>query len=291
MRTVTFSDSEVAKYINENFIAAWHDRGPGFHNDDKSTEQWIYQGNYETYPTKNICTFFLDVEGKVFFYASGYWAPDFFLEITKSALKLSGDTKIAAALADKCDGIAKALLPQQPANKNRGVPGGIKGISTDPEPVETQTKYQTAAAPVPAKDVPKFNWCRMDAYRGLKHTHSEACNAITGMGFQYLAKVFRSYAGAKELPNLLDIQMKYLYGNEFTEESGKREAITPTVFDKPTPQPVDSVDGRARREMLAARRDSLRQRMADTAKDDPSRADLQKLLAAISKELDTPQSR
>src|SRR5687767_6755615 len=81
MRTVTFSDATVADYANANFVPVWFNRGKGFHNCEHRTEERIFLRSAEAYTTKNICTFFLDGEGKVVHYFSGYYAPGVFLDL------------------------------------------------------------------------------------------------------------------------------------------------------------------------------------------------------------------
>ena len=81
MRTVTFSDAKVADYVNANFIPVWFNRGRGFHNCEHRTEEGIFLRSAEAYTTRNICTFFLDGEGKVVHYFSGYYAPPVFLDL------------------------------------------------------------------------------------------------------------------------------------------------------------------------------------------------------------------
>ena len=87
---MTFSDKRVADAVNANFVAAWVNRGPGFRNLDFHTEQWIFQGDLEAYPTKNICTFFLTPEGKVFYYVAGSYSPEIFLQVLDTASGLRG---------------------------------------------------------------------------------------------------------------------------------------------------------------------------------------------------------
>jgi len=91
MRTVTFSDAKVAEYVNANFVALWFNRGKGFHNCEHRTEEGIFCRSAEAYTTKNICTFFLDGDGKVVHYFSGYYAPPVFLDLIQplSALRES----------------------------------------------------------------------------------------------------------------------------------------------------------------------------------------------------------
>lgn len=251
MRTVTFSDTEVARFVNDNFVPAWHDRGPGFHNDEPRTEQWIHSGSFESYPTKNICTFFLDADGKVFFYASGYWAPTFFLEIAKSALRLHTDPKAARGLAKRCEEIG------------RGV------------------------------DTPKSDWCRPVEYRGGKHTHTQACTWISNAGFQYLGTVFKSFASGQR-PKLVDIQSKYLYGNEFTEESSERATIDPTSFDRPkvastetrtAPAALPPPTPSERKAKLRERYEALNARLLAMKLEDAARAALQDQLVMVVDEM------
>jgi hypothetical protein len=85
MRTVTFSDRAVADLVKRSFVPAWHNRGPGFHNEEFSTEKWI--SGLAAYPTKNIATFFLRPDGGVYFYVAGYYSPKLFLEILQFAQK------------------------------------------------------------------------------------------------------------------------------------------------------------------------------------------------------------
>ena len=81
MRTVTFSDPKVAEHVNANFIPVWFNRGKGFHNCEHRTEEGIFCRSAEAYTTKNICTFFLDGDGKVVHYLAGYYAPPVFLDL------------------------------------------------------------------------------------------------------------------------------------------------------------------------------------------------------------------
>lgn len=88
MRTVTFSDEKVAEVVNANFIPLWFNRGKGFHNCEHRTEEGIFLRSAEAYTTKNICTFFVDANGKVVHYFSGYYAPPVFLELIRPLLAL-----------------------------------------------------------------------------------------------------------------------------------------------------------------------------------------------------------
>ena len=186
MRTVTFSDSKVAAFVNKKFVPVWHKRGPGFHNDNYQTEKWIFQSAFESYPTKNICSFFLRPDGKTFFYAAGYYAPDFYLEILRAALQTASHSKkVLNGYAQRCDELVGMLSGKQKKN-------AAKLISS---------------------------WCRTAKYDGVKHNHSVACAGPAIAGYSYLARVFRWFASAEKLPNYSEIERDYLNGNSFTEES------------------------------------------------------------------------
>lgn len=100
MRTVTFSDAHVAKLVSEHFVSAWFNRGPGFHNEDYSAEQWIAAKS--TYPTRNICTFFMTPEGMLFDYVAGYHEPAVF------SARLESTIEIRKALPDGIDAVRAA---------------------------------------------------------------------------------------------------------------------------------------------------------------------------------------
>lgn len=78
MRTVTFSNPQVAKALNDNFICTWVNREPGFHNCDNHAEQWIIQ--MDSFATKNFCTFFASPDLDALHYASGFFRPEQFME-------------------------------------------------------------------------------------------------------------------------------------------------------------------------------------------------------------------
>lgn len=100
MRTVTFSDARVAERVGEHFVAAWFNRGAGFHNEDYGAEEWIAQKS--AYPTRNICTFFMTPEGMVFDYVAGHYEPAVF------AARLESTIDIRAALRDGIDAVRDA---------------------------------------------------------------------------------------------------------------------------------------------------------------------------------------
>lgn len=100
MRTVTFSDARVADLVNEHFVAAWFNRAPGFHNEDYGAEERI--ACTSSYPTRNICTFFMTPEGMVFDYVAGYHEPALF------AARLQSTIEVRAAMRDGIDAVRAA---------------------------------------------------------------------------------------------------------------------------------------------------------------------------------------
>ena len=182
MRTVTFSDPKVAKLVHENFVPAWHNRGEGFHNEDFSRETWMYANVMEAYPTKNICTFFLTPEGRVFHYLAGSYAPAMLFKQLNHAVELR-----RAAFDD-----AMALKD-----------GGLVALRR----INARAADDRA---IPREDVPD--------YRGAKHAHTDACAKAELDGLAYFIKLHRHWSEAKELPLLEAVQYKYVYGNSFTEE-------------------------------------------------------------------------
>ena len=71
---MTFSDPKVAEVVNANFVSAWFNRSAGFCNGDDAAEKSIFQHSSEAFLTKNICTFVLSPDGRVFT-TSGYVCP------------------------------------------------------------------------------------------------------------------------------------------------------------------------------------------------------------------------
>jgi hypothetical protein len=216
---VTFSDKRVADAVNANFVAAWVNRGPGFRNLDFHTEQWIFQGDLEAYPTKNICTFFLTPEGKVFYYVAGSYAPDVFLRVLDTASGLRGAlfdaamkesggdvSRVHLAKAEEFDGL------RETAEEAVKSPDGWKALVGDHK-----------KAPL---------------YRGLKHKHSQRCAYSLAKGWEYFRDLHRSMAGWAELPTLEAVRYTYLYGNEFSEETADAKRIERQDPSKEPPKPL-----------------------------------------------------
>lgn len=86
MRTVTFSNAEVATVVNDHFIATWVNRQPGFHNCDNAEEERIRK--FDAFATKNFCTFFTNADLDVLHYGSGHQGPAVFLRELTFVLEL-----------------------------------------------------------------------------------------------------------------------------------------------------------------------------------------------------------
>jgi hypothetical protein len=216
LRTVSFSDKHVADAVNSNFVPAWIDRGPGFKNLEFWTEKWIAESNYEMYPTKNICTFFLTPDRKVFYYAAGSYSPEMFLKILETVSSLR-----------------KALFDERMQVTPRGQ-DLASGIHRDlSEAYDSLQK--DAEQPEGWRSLVQS--IRPGAYRTLRHVHTASCGKTLQLGFEYLASLHREWAGRTVLPEFEEIRYQYLYGNDFTEETADSKHIhrpeTP-----PSPKPV-----------------------------------------------------
>ncbi len=190
---MTFSDKKVAGLVNANFVAAWTNRGPGFHNEDYSAEQWIFTEHMEAYPTKNICTFFLTPGGKVFHYLAGYFAPETFcaeLELAVALRREAFDGKMAL----KADGA-----------------GTIRSLHAR----EAERLKERVSKDLPWDEVSRF---KAETYREFKHRHNASCVAAILEGDRYRAALHRHWSGVQALPALEEVRLDYLYGNSFTEE-------------------------------------------------------------------------
>lgn len=197
LRTVTFSDAKVAAVVNANFVSAWHNRAPGFRNTDDQAERSIFQHSNEAYPTKNICTFILTPDGRVFHYMAGYASPELFLRFLDDALLLRR-AGFDGRMQPTADG-PEAL---------RKIHAGLSTVYSNDSPVRK------------ADGEPR-------TYRGLTHRHGDACRGALQEASKYLARLHGSWAKAAALPTLDEIRYKYLYGNDFSEESPGAAGIAP----------------------------------------------------------------
>jgi hypothetical protein len=208
---VSFSDKRVADLVNAKFVAAWINRGPGFNNTEYWTEKGIVERNYEAYPTKNICTFFLTPEGKVFYYVAGSYSPDLFLKILETA------TLLRTALFDE---------KMQPKEKGRG-----EALRLHEDKADAYDDLKDRAAAGNWKPLVKD--FRPVSYRGIKHVHSESCGWSLQQGYEYLAALHREWQGRTKLPSFEDIRFQYLYGNDFTEETAESHITAPPKPEEP----------------------------------------------------------
>lgn len=214
---MSFSDKRVADVVNSKFVAAWTNRGPGFRNTEFWTEKGISDRNYEIYPTKNICTFFLTPDRKVFYYAAGSYAPEVFLKILDTASTLR-----------------KLLFDEQMQLTPKGSEPAAKFHE------ETAATYESlmedAARPEGWKSLVKS--IRPGVYRGSKHVHSASCGGSLKEGYEYLSALHREWSARKTLPELDQVRYQYLYGNEFTEETADSSHVS-RPETPPPPKPVD----------------------------------------------------
>jgi hypothetical protein len=187
---VTFSNKKVAEVVNGNFVAAWFNRSPGFCNTSDEAEKSIFQGASEAFLTKNICTFVLTPEGKVFHYVAGYVSPELFLEFLDDALALRR-TGFDERMRLKADGLER--LRKYHVVLAAGYETQAKGTAKAPEAAER-------------------------SYRDMTHRHTDACAWQVQETWRYLGRVHRSWEKAPALPALDDVRYQYLYGNDFSEE-------------------------------------------------------------------------
>jgi hypothetical protein len=220
---VTFSDKRVADVVNRDFVAAWVNRGPGFRNMDFWSETRIFNQDLEAYPTKNICTFFLTPDGRVFHYVAGSYSPETFLKILETVSALKG-ALFEAGMKPKAGGLVEAAkIHAQRAEAC----------------AEMKEKMQAAAA-TPDGWREALGNVRAVGYRGLKHHHGPQCARSLSAGYEYFAALHREWSARTELPELESIRYAYLYGNEFSEETSDSKPIAspppPPPPAKPEPQ-------------------------------------------------------
>jgi hypothetical protein len=210
---VSFSDRRVADLVNSKFVAAWTNRGPGFINTEFWTEKGIASRDYEAYPTKNICTFFLTPEGKVFYYAAGSYSPELFVKILETASTLR-----TVLFDDKMQLKEKGLAQAKEYHETKAEAyDDLRAEAEQPNGWQSLTK---GFAP--------------GNYRGQRHVHSSACGWTLKNGYQYLSSLHLTWSQQSALPAFDDVRYKYLYGNDFTEESPET-----THIDRPE-QPAEA---------------------------------------------------
>ncbi len=218
---MTFSDPDVAAFANENFVAAWHNRGPGFHDSEFSTEKSIFQHSMEAYPTKNICTFFLSPDGGVFFYVAGYYSPHLFLRVLQTVATLRA-AQFDEAMRPRPDAVGEVRRAHATiAGSMREYAANFLGGNWSPE---AWKKW--------AEEYPTHT------YRGVKHSHSRWCARSLGAASDYLARLHERWGQAPELlPDLDSVRYTYLWGNPFSEEPADGQRIETPAASSPRRAP------------------------------------------------------
>ena len=198
MRTVTFSNEKVYKALNDGFVSTWINRNPKFHNCDLSQEQRILTTSYESYATKNFCTFFVTPERQVLHYFSGYYCPELFLK----------ELAFVQALQKKvCD--EKARLKKDAMEEYKAIHAEhAKGHADDAKRIK-KMKPPSAGSE---------GW---DEYQKHQAEYTER-KVNFAEGEEYLGRVHGALGkGDKKTkgPVMLEKVIKgYMGGNEFTEE-------------------------------------------------------------------------
>ena len=183
---MTFSKPEVAAFVNAHFVAAWHNRAPGFKDLDYKAENQIFTLSVDAYPTKNICTFFLAPDGRVFHYVAGHQGPTRFLETLRLAARMRAEA-FDDRMAPRPDGLPtlKAI--------HAGRAAALKARGFEPES-GTLT------------------------YRGLTHAHGEHCAWALEAYREYARQYHERQARSTALAAIDDVRYAYDYGNSFSEE-------------------------------------------------------------------------
>lgn len=196
MRTVTFSDADVAKAVNALCVSTWKNRVDGFLNTEKTAEERIKTSTYEAFATKNFCTFFVTPDRKVLHYVSGYFAPQYFLRQVEFARKLAEQ----ALDADR-----RPTESAVAAFRN----GHVQARRELAAQVAELRKEQESGRPFKSED-----------QKANKHSASRRHSLIEGL--RHLMEVHLDLADRTvehdTLVPLDDVFTKHLYGNRFTEE-------------------------------------------------------------------------
>jgi hypothetical protein len=203
MRTVTFSNPEVARLVNDTFVAAWSNRIADFHDCQPWTEQRIFQNSTECYSTRNICTFFITQDRRVLHYAPGYMSPTFFLDELKFAQELGRRTLEDGLLRDDRAASFRIMHEQRARLRSTHVT------------LVQQGRWKLSR--------PKSK--AFGASNGRSLDPCRAASLIEGLEtLKLIHQDFAKAAEAKRLPELKDLLSKHRSGNEFAEEVGVRRA-------------------------------------------------------------------
>lgn len=194
MRTVTFSNDEVARAVNSLVLPTWLNRKPGFHNCELETELRILVNSYECYATMNFVTYFLTPDLDVLHYFSGYYSPKLFLQEVEFVKEL-GDSVLDDRRRFNPSNVARYASHHDARSKRRA---------------EESRKIRSMTPPKFEKDsgvkLPQFI-ARRDSYaEGMRHladVHQDLGRRAMREG--------RPVRLARVLAN-------YKHGNPFTEE-------------------------------------------------------------------------
>ncbi len=194
MRTVTFSNADVAKVVNEAFVCVSINRRPGFLNTDPTTERGIRDDTYEAFATKNFATFLATPDRKVLSYLSGYFSPAWFLQ----------EVSFATSLATATCGAGKAWREDKLPDYVRLQGERRKALNEVIRKLEEEEKTLRSGPGGP----------------GTRNQESRKRGLLEGL--RHLVAVHadlaeRSAEVQAPVP-LEDVFRKYLYGNSFTEE-------------------------------------------------------------------------
>ena len=223
MRTVTFSDPEVAREVNSKFVPVWINRAPGFHNCEKHTEQRIFEQSQEAYATRNICTFFMTADEKVAHYVAGYYSPSLFLEALRFVDGMKGKLADADAVRRHHALFAQICRDEAAAILDASKP------TADPKDVEALLR--------------KYGAFKYEA----RHQHGPQCLHSLGEAIEYWARLHEEFAERRTLPSFDDVKRGYKFGNGFSEEPPRTppdDKDTPTGDDR---KPTETEDGRGKR--------------------------------------------
>lgn len=168
MRTVTFSNEEVGKALEEGFVCSWQNRNSEFHECTARQEKAIFASTGEAFTTRNICTFFLTGDLQILHYVPGYCSPPLFLEELKFARSLH------EALFDPA-GVVKPGASKEYINLHR----------QRAKRMRARAKEISEQALEPFKDL---------EYRGQWHKHSARCQGVLRQFLECQVNVHRDLA-------------------------------------------------------------------------------------------------
>ncbi len=194
MRTVTFSNPRIAREINAKYVPVWVNRGPGFHNCEFNTEKRIFKNSQEAYSTRNICTFFMTADEKVFHYVAGYYSPTLFWDV----LVFAGVVQKNLDRPEKIRAAHKKFAKLSRAEERRMRKSGWSSVLK---------KYGSYS------------------YDG-RHNHNSGCKVHIVEAMNYWGRLHDQFSSAGSFPQFSAVKSRYLAGNGFSEEP-RRNKPTP----------------------------------------------------------------